>query len=80
MIKETEDAINSKAVATVAIAAKEIKQSNQLIESLCNEIYKIAHKNKIPIVLMHQDNIYIQDDARGTNRLMMENLDKTLSN
>ena len=76
MITETEATVNDKAVAT---AAKDTKQYNQLIESLCNEIYKIAHKHKLPIVLMHQDNIYIQDDARGTNRLMMENLDKALN-
>ena len=63
------------------MSCKETRQElDQYIESLCNEIYTIAIENKIPVVLMHQDNIYIQDDDCGTSRLMMDNLDKTINN
>lgn len=61
------------------MSSKKTRQElDQYIESLCNEIYTIAIENKIPVVLMHQDNIYIQDDNCGTSRLMMENLDNTM--
>ena len=63
------------------MSCKKTRQElDQYIESLCNEIYTIAIENKIPVVLMHQDNIYIQDDDCGTSRLMMDNLDKTINN